>query len=100
MRSPESSPNRASISLREFSPSVSFADAKKSAARYDAPAKVFEDTEKRYWYQSRGATSVLTEWQVVVPGKPSCALHIGFNNPDLERLARQIAQTLRSAGSY
>jgi hypothetical protein len=96
MNSPPSA-NRANVSLREFSPSQSFADAKKGVTRYDRPGKVFEDSDKRYWYNSIASNDVLTEWEVVVAGHPACHAHIGFNSAAMVPLARQIALSLAPA---
>ncbi len=97
MRSPPAA-NRGDVSLREFSPSRSFADAKRGVTRFSAPAAVFEDSGTRYWYRVSGSTTVLTEWEVIRAGHPVCAAHIGFNTPAMEPIAREIALSLQGTG--
>jgi hypothetical protein len=88
---------KGTTSLYESAPGRSFEDAKRGVVRYNAPMKVFEDSSKRFWYQSKESNSLFTVWEVIVAADPVCILGISFNSPSLEDTARAIALSLAPA---
>lgn len=92
--SPASQEARGGTSLYEFAPGRPFSDAKDAVTRYNEPIKVFENSTKRYWYQSKASSSAFVVWEVIIAADPVCALAISFNSDSMEDTARKIALSL------
>ncbi len=80
-------------------PGQSFAETKQNARLEMPPARVIEDSGRRYWYVYRdpadGEDSPDTHWYVAVQQKGHvCSAEITFRSANGESLPRQILGTV------
>ncbi len=92
------SPDRRShVVVHQSTPGQTLAKIGAAAKQVMAPVHIFENTDKRLWYETDDKKND-TRWYVAVPGDGKiCDAQIQYNGPRQEAIAKKIAASLGPA---